>query len=49
VRIVMDHYASRGHRVIAFLPSYYTDFENVAKKRAMANAGFDVHPKEVSG
>ena len=47
VKIVVDHYVSRGHKVIGFLPSYYTDYDRVAGHRAKARAGFAVKPQDV--
>ena len=47
VKIVVAHYVSRGHKVIGFLPSYYTDYDRVAGHRAKARAGFAVKPQDV--
>jgi hypothetical protein len=45
IKIALAYYVQRGHRVVAFLPSFLTDFDSVGKNKRLGNAGYDVRSK----
>jgi hypothetical protein len=45
IKIALAYYMQRGHRVVAFLPSFLTDFESVGKAKRASNAGYDMKTK----
>ncbi|ETW01746.1 hypothetical protein H310_06350 [Aphanomyces invadans] len=47
IRLVIDHYIARGHKVIAFLPDYLLKYETVGAQKRMANVGYDVSPTKL--
>jgi hypothetical protein len=39
IKLAIQFYKVRGHRVVCFMPEYYLSYENVSDKRRMLNAG----------